>query len=175
NPLAAAPHKAKLAAALSKLKFLVGMDPLVTETSEFWRNFGEHNDVDPSTIETEVFRLPTTCFAEEDGALVNSGRWLQWHWKGADPPGEVKTDIEIMSRIFQRLRKLYEEEGGAFPDPILNLTWPYANPEHPSPEEIAKEYNGKALADVVDETEPTRLVRRAGEQRSGFGELRGDG
>jgi len=175
NPLAAAPNKAKLAAALSKLKFLVVMDPLVTETSEFWRNFGEHNDVDPSTIETEVFRLPTTCFAEEDGALVNSGRWLQWHWKGADPPGEAKTDIEIMSRIFRRLRKLYEEEGGAFPDPILNLTWPYANPEHPSPEEIAKEYNGKALADVVDETEPTRIVRRAGEQLSGFGELRADG
>ncbi|MFS8607569.1 MAG: formate dehydrogenase-N subunit alpha, partial [Gammaproteobacteria bacterium] len=175
NPLAAAPHKAKLAAALAKLKFLVVMDPLVTETSEFWRNFGEHNDVDPSTIETEVFRLPTTCFAEEDGALVNSGRWLQWHWKGADPPGEAKTDIEIMSRIFRRLRKLYEEEGGAFPDPILNLTWPYANPEHPSPEEIAKEYNGKALADVVDETEPTRIVRRAGEQLSGFGELRADG
>lgn len=40
--------------------------PLVTETSEFWRNAGEANDVDPSKIQTEVFRLPTTCFAEED-------------------------------------------------------------------------------------------------------------
>ncbi len=41
-------------------------------------------------IQTEVFRLPTTCFAEEDGSIVNSGRWLQWHWKGAEPPGEAQ-------------------------------------------------------------------------------------
>jgi formate dehydrogenase major subunit len=87
NPLAAAPNKAKMNDALAKLKFLVIMDPLATETSEFWRNFGEHNDVDPSKIRTEVFRLPTSCFAEEYGALTNSSRWLQWHWKGAEPPG----------------------------------------------------------------------------------------
>ncbi|MGV4398207.1 molybdopterin-dependent oxidoreductase, partial [Pandoraea pneumonica] len=86
-----------------QLKFLVVMDPLATETSEFWRNFGEHNNVDSSKIQTEVFRLPTTCFAEEDGALVNSGRWLQWHWKGGEPPGEARTDIEIMSALFLRL------------------------------------------------------------------------
>jgi len=48
NPLAAAPNKAKMNASLAKLNFLVVMDPLATETSEFWRNFGEHNDVDPS-------------------------------------------------------------------------------------------------------------------------------
>jgi formate dehydrogenase major subunit len=86
NVLAAAPNKAKMTASLSKLKFLVIMDPLATATSEIWRNYREHNDVDPSQIQTEVFRLPTTCFAEEDGALVNSARWLQWHWKGATPP-----------------------------------------------------------------------------------------
>ncbi len=43
------------------------IDPLVTETSTFWQNHGESNDVDPSAIQTEVFRLPSTCFAEEDG------------------------------------------------------------------------------------------------------------
>src|SRR5258708_7956615 len=57
NPLAAAPNKAKIPAALSKLKFLVIMDPLATETSEFWRNYGELNDVDSSKIHTELFRL----------------------------------------------------------------------------------------------------------------------
>ena len=93
NPLAAAPNKAKMTAALSKLKFLVIMDPLATETSEFWRNYGELNDVDSSKIQTEVFRLPTTCFAEENGALTNSARWLQWHWKGAKPPGEARSDL----------------------------------------------------------------------------------
>ena len=37
NPLAAVSHRAKVAAALANLKFLVVMDPLATETSEFWR------------------------------------------------------------------------------------------------------------------------------------------
>src|SRR5690606_40338880 len=66
NPLAAAPHKGKLLESFAKLKFLIIMDPLVTETSEFWRNVGEFNDVDTAQIQTEVFRLPTTCFAEEE-------------------------------------------------------------------------------------------------------------
>jgi formate dehydrogenase major subunit len=175
NPLAAAPNKAKMTAALSKLKFLVIMDPLVTETSEFWRNYGVLNDVDPGKIQTEVFRLPTTCFAEEDGALVNSGRWLQWHWKGADPPAEARPDLEIMAGIFTRLRELYRSEGGAYPDPILNLSWPYANPESPTPEELAREYSGKALADLADPKDATKIVRKAGEQLAGFGELRDDG
>jgi anaerobic selenocysteine-containing dehydrogenase len=70
-------------ASLSKLKFLVTIDPLNTETSTFWQNHGESNDVDPAKIQTEVFRLPSTCFAEENGSIVNSGRWLQWHWKGS--------------------------------------------------------------------------------------------
>ena len=175
NPLAAAPNKAKMVSALSKLKFMVVMDPLATDTSEFWKNFGDSHDVDPAAIQTEVFRLPTSCFAEEEGALVNSGRWLQWHWKGAEPPGQAKTDIEIMAKIYLRIRDLYRTEGGAFPDPILNLTWPYAQPGHPSATELAMEYNGRALEDLADPRDPTRITRRRGEQVSGFGELRDDG
>jgi formate dehydrogenase major subunit len=175
NPLAAAPNKAKMDISLAKLKFLVVMDPLATETSEFWRNFGEHNDVDPSKIETEVFRLPTSCFAEEDGSLVNSSRWLQWHWKGAEPPGEARTDLEIMSGLFVRMRALYQSEGGAYPDPIVNLSWPYSTPTSPSPEELAKEYSGKALKDLADPKDASKLVHKAGEQLSGFAELRDDG
>jgi formate dehydrogenase major subunit len=175
NPLAAAPNKAKLNVSLAKLKFLVVMDPLATETSEFWRNFGEHNDVDPAHIATEVFRLPTSCFAEEEGALTNSSRWLQWHWKGADPPGEARSDIEIMSELFTRMRALYRSGGGAFPDPILNLSWPYVRPNSPAPEELAREYSGKALKDLADPKDPTKITRKAGEQLAGFAELRNDG
>jgi len=175
NPLAAAPNKAKMNASLAKLKFLVIMDPLATETSEFWRNFGEHNDVDPAKIDTEVFRLPTTCFAEEDGALVNSGRWLQWHWKGAEPPGEARSDLQIMGELHTRLRALYKSDGGAYPDPIVNLSWPYAVPKSPSPDELAKEYSGRALKELTDPKNPTLVTRKAGEQLAGFGELRDDG
>jgi formate dehydrogenase major subunit len=175
NPLAAAPNKGKMNASLAKLKFLVIMDPLTTETSEFWRNFGEHNDVDPTKISTEVFRLPTTCFAEEDGALVNSGRWLQWHWKGAEPPGEARSDLQIMGELFTRLRALYKSDGGAYPDPIVNLSWPYAVPKSPSPDELAKEYSGRALKDLTDPKNPGQVTRKAGEQLAGFAELRDDG
>jgi len=175
NPLAAAPNKAKLIKGFSNLKYMVIMDPLVTETSEFWRNVGELNDVDSSEIQTEVFRLPTSCFAEEDGTLVNSGRWLQWHWKAAEPPAEARTDIEIMATLYQHIRKLYEEEGGTFADPIVNLDWPYVRDHYPTADELAKEINGRALVDLYDPNDPDRLIRKAGEQLSGFGEMRDDG
>src|ERR1700744_5692835 len=116
-----------MTAAFSKLKFLGILDSLGAGTWEFWRNSCPINIVEAGKIKTEVFRLPVSCFAEENGALVNSGRWLQWHWKGADPPGEARTDIEIMSELFTRLRDAYRKEGGKFPDPIVNLSWPYAD------------------------------------------------
>jgi formate dehydrogenase major subunit len=74
NPLQAFPNKAKIASALTKLKLLVIIDPLDTETARFWENHGEYNNADPSKIQTEVIQLPSTCFAEDEGALVNSGR-----------------------------------------------------------------------------------------------------
>jgi formate dehydrogenase major subunit len=175
NPLAAAPNKAKLNVALAKLKFLVIMDPLATETSEFWRNFGEHNEVDPAQIKTEVFRLPTSCFAEEEGSLTNSSRWLQWHWKGAEPPAEARSDIDIMSGLFTRIRALYQAEGGALPEPILKLAWPYAHADTPTPMELAREYSGKALKDLADPKDATKITRKAGEQLAAFAELRNDG
>jgi formate dehydrogenase major subunit len=175
NPIASFPNKAKLIEALSKLKYLVIIDPLATETSEFWKNYGEYNNVDSATIQTEVFRLPSTCFAEEDGSLVNSGRWLQWHWKGAEPPAEAKGDQEIVAGMFLRLRELYRKEGGAFPEPILNLTWNHLQPESPSPEELAREFNGKALADVHDPKDPKAVLAKAGDQLDTFAHLRDDG
>jgi formate dehydrogenase major subunit len=45
---------------------------------------------------------------------------------------------------------MYAAEGGANPEPVLNMTWNYSTPENPAPEEVAMESNGKALADVID-------------------------
>src|SRR5471032_1048313 len=80
-----------------------------------------------------------------------------------------------MSGLFLRMRKMYKEEGGKFPDPIVNLTWPYAKPDSPTPEELAKEYNGRALADVLDPKDPTKVLAKKGEQLSSFALLRDDG
>jgi formate dehydrogenase major subunit len=175
NPVGSFPNKAKIVGALSKLKFLVIIDPLATETSEFWKNYGPYNDVDPAKIPTEVFRLPSTCFAEEEGSLTNSGRWLQWHWKGADPPGEARGDPEIIAGLFTRIRTMYAKDGGAFPDPIVNLTWAYKIPAVPAPDEIAMEYNGKALADLTDPKDATKVLVKSGDQMPSFAFLRDDG
>ena len=175
NPLGSIPNKAKLIGAMSKLKYLVVIDPLATETSCFWENHGEYNDVDPAKIQTEVIRLPSTCFAEENGSLTNSGRWLQWHYKGAPPPADAKPDANIIAGIFLNLRELYRKEGGAFPDPILNLTWDYKIPHAPAPEELAMEYNGKALADLTEPKDPTKVLVKKGQQLDGFAQLRDDG
>ena len=173
--LASAPDKQKVTEALSKLKFLVVMDPLAVETAEFWKPHGEFHKVDPAQIQTEVFRLPTTCFAEERGSLVSSSRVLQWHWQGAEPPWQTRSDLEIMSGIFLRMRKMYLADGGKFPDPIVNLTWPYAQPFSPTPEELAMEYNGKALAEVTDPKDTAKVLVKKGEQLAGFAQLRDDG
>ena len=175
NPLQAFPNKAKLASALSKLKLLVIMDPLETETARFWENHGIYNDVDSAKIQTEVIQLPTTCFAEDEGALVNSGRWLQWHWPAGSPPGEAKTDVWIMSQIHLRLKDLYRKEGGPFPDAILNLTWNYKDAHEPTAAELAKEMNGYVLTDVADPNDPTKKLLEAGKQVATFGVLRDDG
>jgi formate dehydrogenase major subunit len=173
NPLQAFPDRGKIRRALGKLKFLVTIDPLDTETSRFWENFGPQNPSDPAGIQTEVFQLPTTCFAEENGSLINSARWLQWHWKAADPPGKAQSDIWIMAAIFHRMREMYRKEGGAFPDPVLHLAWNYTNPTDPDPEELAKDMNGRALADLKDAN--GAVTARAGQLLDSYAQLRDDG
>jgi formate dehydrogenase major subunit len=175
NPLMSFPNKAKVKAALGKLKFLVVMDPLETETARFWEDHGEFNPSKPEEVKTEVFELPSTCFAEDEGSLTNSGRWLQWHWPGGTPPGQAKTDIWIMAQIFQRLKALYAKDGGQFPDPIVNLHWPYQDPNDPHPAEIAKEVNGYVVADVPDPADAAKKLLEKGKQVPGFAVLRDDG
>ncbi|MDC7690258.1 formate dehydrogenase-N subunit alpha [Vogesella indigofera] len=175
NPLASFPDANKVTESFSKLKYMVIIDPIATETSTFWQNHGDSHDVDPAKIQTEVFRLPSTCFAEEDGAIVNSSRWLQWHWKGADAPGEAKGDNEIIGELFTALRELYRKDGGKVADPILNVAWHYRDPAAPSPEELAKEMNGKALADLMDPADPSKVLVKKGEQIPGFAVLQDDG
>ena len=181
NPLAAVPNKKKLSAALSKLKYLVVMDPLETETGEFWKNYGPLNDVKPEEIQTEVFRFPTSCFAEETGSFTNSSRVIAWKEKAVDPPGEAKTDSEIMSRLFMKLRAMYAKDGGTLPEPVAGLAWPYLNANAPSPAEVLREISGKALADLMsppdpkNPTAPPTVLVKAGEQVPGFAVLRDDG
>ncbi len=175
NPLASVANKKKVGDALAKLKYMVVMDPLATDTSEFWKPHGEFNDVKPEEIKTEVFRLPATLFAETTGSFTNSGRVIQWRWKAADAPGDAKDDTEILANLFLKLKDMYAKDGGAYSEPIQKLTWAYRIPTKPSPEELMMEFNGKALADVLDPKDPTKVLVKAGEQLPSFAMLRDDG
>jgi formate dehydrogenase major subunit len=173
NGVAIGPNSRKNIEALKRADFLVVCELYPEETAEFWRAPGISKD-DMKNINTTVYRLPGAGFAEKDGTFVNSARWLQWKYVAVPPPGNAKVDQEILARIFLKVRELYQKEGGKFPDPILNLTWAYTTPENPSLGEVAKEINGKALADLTDPAQPGVTIK-AGQQLPGFAWLKDDG
>ncbi len=151
---------------LSKLKWMVFIDTFETEMAGFWKS-------NPKNINTEVLLLPSAIFAEKDSSFTNSGRVIKWHWKALDPPGDAKDEFWIVANFFMKLRELYQKEGGAFPDPILKLTWNFRNPYHPTAEEILHEMNGYALEDLTDDK--GNVVAKKGERVPGFAVLKDDG
>ncbi len=175
NPVALGPNSKKMIAALSKLKWMVVVENAEIETATFWKAPKEYGGPPASQIQTEVFLLPAANFAEKDGSFTNSSRWMQWKWKALDPPGLAKSDQEIVSRILMAVQNLYRKEGGAVPEAVLNVTWAYTNPVNPDLGEVLKEINGKALADIKDPKDPTKILKTAGQQIDGFGQLQDDG
>jgi formate dehydrogenase major subunit len=175
NPVGLGPNSKKMVAALSKQKWMVVIENVETETSIFWKAPKEYEGPEASQIQTEAFLLPAADFAEKDGTFTNSARWLQWKWKALDPPGKAKADQEILARIFLAVRDLYQKEGGALPEQVLNVSWTYPDPFNPDLAEVLKEMNGKALADVHDPNDKTKVVKTAGQQLDGFGQLMDDG
>jgi len=171
NGVQIGPNSRKNIEALKRAEWLVVGEIYPDETSEFWRAPGTTPE-EMKAIQTTVYRLPCAGFAEKDGTFVNSARWLQWKNIAVAPPGDARLDQEILSRIFLKLRELYQKDGGAFPDPILNLSWNYTDPLHRSFVELAKEINGRALADITD---PTGQTIKAGQQLPGFAALKDDG
>jgi formate dehydrogenase major subunit len=172
NGVAIGPNSRKNIDALKKADWLVVGEIYPEETSEFWKSPGITPE-QMKNINTTVYRLACAGFAEKDGSFTNSARWLQWKYVAVPPPGQCKTDQEVVAQIFLRLREMYRKEGGKFPDPILNLSWNYTTPENPSLSEVAKELNGKALADLTDPQ--TQQTIKAGQQLPGFAWLKDDG
>jgi formate dehydrogenase major subunit len=175
NPVGTGPNTGKVIGALSKLKWLVVVENVETETAQFWKAPKEYGGADPSKIPTEVYLLPAALFAEKDGTLTNSARWAQWKWKAIDPPGSAKSDQEILARIVLAVKDLYRAEGGALPEAIAALSWSYTNPTVPDLTEVLKEINGKAVADVLDPKDKAKVLKAAGQQLDGFAQLQDDG
>jgi formate dehydrogenase major subunit len=172
NGVAIGPDSQKNIEALKKADFLVVGEIYPDETSEFWKSPGITPE-EMKRINTTVYRLPCAGFAEKDGSMTNSARWLQWKNAAVPLPGDARFDQDIVAQLFMRVRDLYQKEGGAFPDPVLNLRWPYERPLNPSLSDIAKEINGQAVSDITDAA--SGQVIRAGQQLPSFSFLRDDG
>jgi formate dehydrogenase major subunit len=141
NPACSGANAGKTRQALTKLDWMVNVNVFDSETGSFWKGPG----MDPKKIKTEVFQLPCAAFLEKEGSVSNSGRWMQWRWKCANPPGDARPDGDIIYDLFKKVRALYAKEKGAFPDPILNLKWDYETKGHFDIHKIAKELNGYDL------------------------------
>ncbi len=178
NPACSGANSNKTRAALAKLKWMVNVNLYDNETGSFWRGPG----MNPQEIGTEVFLLPCCSSVEKEGSISNSGRWAQWRYKAVEPLGQSLPDGEIINELYFRVRELYRKEGGAYPDPVVNLSWEYGEKDaagkvsHIDSHKVAKEINGYFLEDVYDtKVDPPKLIGKKGDLVTSFPTLQADG
>ena len=88
NPVVSAPNASHVVDRLQQLDFLVVADFFLSESAEL----------------ADVV-LPSTQWAEEDGTMTNlEGRVIRRH-RAMAPPGDVRTDIDILCALAARLGK----------------------------------------------------------------------
>ena len=152
NPAVGAPNGRLERKALAKLKWLVVRDFVETEPASFWYNSPEveRGELNPDTIATEVFLMPAAGVPEKDGTFVNTQRLLQFHNKGADPPGDSRTENWFMYHLGRLLKAKAAKDPSARNAPLTALTWNYSthgSHAEPSAEEVLMEVNGWTVAD----------------------------
>jgi formate dehydrogenase major subunit len=108
------PNTAHVVAALESLDFLVCQDIFETETTRY----------------ADVI-LPASSFLEKEGTFTNAERRVQLVEAAIDPPGEARTDFDIIATVS---RALGHELGWASPseamDEIAALTPDWAGVSH---------------------------------------------
>ncbi len=128
------PNCSALEVGLNDAEFLVVQDIFMNETCRF----------------ADVI-LPATCFAEKDGVFTNSDRRVQRVRKAVEPPGEARTDWEILcdlaracgypmphyanpGEIYAEMAALCDKFAGISHERIEaegGLQWPCPTPDHP--------------------------------------------
>ena len=136
NPAVSGPTAGSKRKYSANMDWQIVVDIFESETASFWKE----TVVDPSEIKTEVFLLPAALHIEREGSISNSGRWIQWRNKVVEAPGDAKSDLWIVDKLYKAVRDAYQQDPGPFPDPILELDWDYG--EDADPELVAKEING---------------------------------
>ncbi len=174
NPIASFPNKAKVGAALARLEVDGGDGPagdrdlgvLAQRRRVQRRRHRQHQDhgVPPAHLllrrgrRLDRQQRPLVAVALEGRRAAGPGASGHRHHGRAVPP--PARDVPQGRR--------------GLPDPILGLDWSYLKPDEPGPDELAREFNGKALSDLVDPANGM-ILAKAGEQLPGFALLRDDG
>lgn len=141
NPVVGGPNAGKESAALANLDWLVCVDLFSTETANFWQRPG----VDAEKVDTEVFLLPAAASFEKEGSISNSGRWIQYRWKAAEPPGQARSDLWIIYNLMQRIQAM-ASKNDPIDKPLRELTWNYGSGDEPDIDLVAREINGYEVA-----------------------------
>jgi formate dehydrogenase major subunit len=168
NPACSGANADKNRKAMANLDWLVNVNIFPNETGWFWEGPG----MDPTKIKTEVFFLPCAVSIEKEGSITNSGRWMQWRYKGPDAPHGLKPDGDLMYELMHEIKALYEKEGGAYPEPITRLTWDsIATDGVFDPHKTAQLINGRFTRDI----EIKGKMYKKGELVPSFAFLQADG
>jgi len=146
NPLLSDPDLHHVAKELQKLDLMIVQDIFMTETAQM----------------ADVV-LPATVFAEKDGTFSNTERRVQRIRKALEPPGEAKTDWEIIcgisnkmgypmnytsaKDIFEEVRTLTPSYAGITYDRLEKggLQWPCPTPDHPGTKFLHKDRFSRGL------------------------------
>ncbi len=167
NPACGGANANKNRRALAELDWMVNVNIFDNETGSFWKG----PDMNPEEVKTEVFFLPCAVSIEKEGSITNSGRWMQWRYQGPKPMGEARPDGDIIYELMHKVKELYHEESGAYPDPITNLSWDIATNGVFDPHKVAKLINGYFLRDTMVKGK----LYKKGQQVPSFAFLQDDG
>lgn len=157
NPVMSDPDKQHIEHCIEKLDFFVVQDIFLTETARM----------------ADVV-LPAACFAEKDGTVTNTERFVQRVRKAVEPPGEAREDTWIISEISKRMGyTMAAVDAPAIMEEINRLTpsyggitykriekdglhWPCPNEEHPGTPVLHtdKFARGKGLFFAIDYKPP---------------------
>jgi len=153
NPMMSDPDLHHVEEALKALDFLVVQDIFLTETAKL----------------ADVV-LPAACFAEKDGTFSNTERRVQMVCKAVEPPGEARTDWEVICGIAARMgypmnyanaEEIFKEIAAVTPSYAGidyqrlakgGLQWPCPTKEHPGTKFLHKDkfVRGKGLFHAIE-------------------------
>ena len=109
NPMLSDPDVNRVEEALKRLELLVVQDIFLTETARL----------------ADVV-LPAVTFAEKDGTFTNTERRVQRVRKAIEPPGEARTDSDILCDLAGRMGyEMHYRDASAIQDEIASLTPSY--------------------------------------------------